>query len=195
MPFEHVTKENSAINPFQRLVYESTTPDGNTTYYNDEGLTSVADDIPVNAPMTYIDPVALYGPLYQAPAPIAPANGIRSNPLNPFDYAKEFLNTIPTIIFKESFFIFSDGCYHETTAATMRCLIMNVCGNSIIQTGNPCLVDRILNAISILPEIQRDEHDILPNLIPFHSQTVCLTSRQCSFCRPTPICLSPTACL
>ena len=51
VPFEHITNENSAINPFQRLVYESTTPDGNTTYYNDEGLTSVADDIPVNAPM------------------------------------------------------------------------------------------------------------------------------------------------
>lgn len=184
VPFEHITNENSAINPFQRLVYEATTPDGNTTYYNDEGLTSVADDIPVNAPMTYIDPVALYGPLYQAPAPIAPANGIRSKPLSPFDYAKEFLNTIPTIIFKEAYFIFSDGCYHETTAATMKCLIMNVCGNSIIQTGNPCLVDRILYAISIFPEIHRDEHDILPNLIPFTNGLLDITTMQ--FLPPDP---------
>ncbi len=177
VPFEQATNDTGAINPFQRIVYECTTPDGNTTYYNDEALTNIADDIHFTAPMTYIDPVMLYGPLYQAPVPIA-AKDIPSKPLSPFDYAKEFLNTIPTIIFNQTHFIFSDGCYHETTAATMRCLIMRVCGNSIIQTGNPCLVDRILYAISIFPEIQRREHDILPNLIPFANGLLDLTTMQ-----------------
>lgn len=170
IPFVENNTSNR-LNPFMTTIDVVETADGSQHYYEDK---KYQKQIPDETNITYSFPELLYGMPHMRHEPTSVVihefvkpDGV--NKLNPFDYAKYIASQIPLKHSGDHLYEYYNGYYHEMSKNDQYNLVMKCCGNEICKAGNPGIIKKIVTALKYLPEIQYNELEENPDLIPFQN--------------------------